>query len=184
MSDTQWPRYEVFQQDKPGKPHCNIGSVHAPDAEMALQNARDVYGRRPKNHTLWIVPVDQILSKTAEELTRSPDWADKIHSEGETAVSYAVFTKSAYRRAMTHVEYVGEVEAMTAVAAMQKAVKTYADDDPFVWWVCPASAIARTGEDDVASMFAPARDKLFRLPNQYRTVTAMRKIRQKDDESE
>jgi hypothetical protein len=41
-------RFEVFQQERPGRPHRNIGSVHAPDVEMALLNARDVFARRPE----------------------------------------------------------------------------------------------------------------------------------------
>jgi len=37
------PLWEVFTQEKQGAPHEHAGSVHAPDAELALQNARDVY---------------------------------------------------------------------------------------------------------------------------------------------
>ena len=44
--DTQWPLWEVFVQANPGIPHKHVGSVHAVDAEMAMQNARDVYTRR------------------------------------------------------------------------------------------------------------------------------------------
>ncbi|MFQ5435705.1 MAG: phenylacetic acid degradation protein, partial [Anaerolineae bacterium] len=40
MPDTQWPLWEVFKQDKPDKAHESVGTVHAPDAEMALLNAR------------------------------------------------------------------------------------------------------------------------------------------------
>ncbi len=182
MNDTQWPRYEVFQQDKPDKPHRNIGTVHAPDAEMALQNARDVYGRRPENYNLWVVPSEQIFSKTAEEMTLDPGWANETVPEEGTAVPFAVFTKSSYRRAMTHVQYVGEVAAKTAVSAMQKAIATYTEGDPFIWWICPLYAITRTQENDIESMFAPAHDKLYRLPNQYRTVAAMRKIKRESGE--
>ena len=39
-SDSQWPLWEVFTQSKTGLPHEHAGSLHAPDAEMALQNAR------------------------------------------------------------------------------------------------------------------------------------------------
>jgi len=45
QSDTQWTPWEVFIQPKTGAPHEYTGSVHATDAEMALQNARDVYAR-------------------------------------------------------------------------------------------------------------------------------------------
>ena len=36
----QWPLWEVFTQPPGGKPHEHAGSVHAPDAEVAMQNAR------------------------------------------------------------------------------------------------------------------------------------------------
>jgi len=39
MTDTQWHRFEVFVQEKAGEPHQNVGAVHAPDEEIALQNA-------------------------------------------------------------------------------------------------------------------------------------------------
>src|SRR3989337_1551974 len=54
MSDTQWPRYEVFQQEAPDRPHRHAGSVHAPDAEIALLNGRDVFVRRPACSRLWV----------------------------------------------------------------------------------------------------------------------------------
>ncbi len=62
--------YEVFKQDRPDGPFRNVGSVHAPDAELALVNARDVFARRPSCVALWVVPDDAILRRTAEELTR------------------------------------------------------------------------------------------------------------------
>ena len=52
----QWPLWEVFTQPKSGAPHEHAGSVHAPDAEMAMQNARDVYARRGEAVSLWVVP--------------------------------------------------------------------------------------------------------------------------------
>ena len=54
--DTQWDLWEVFVQNKAGDPHEHAGSVHAADAETALQNARDVYTRRGDVSSLWVVP--------------------------------------------------------------------------------------------------------------------------------
>src|ERR1044071_1961635 len=45
-TDSQWPLWEVFLQPPKGEAHEHAGSVHAVDAEHALQNARDVYARR------------------------------------------------------------------------------------------------------------------------------------------
>ncbi|WP_435523203.1 1,2-phenylacetyl-CoA epoxidase subunit PaaB [Chryseobacterium indoltheticum] len=44
--------WEVFIQTKPGLSHKHVGIVQAPTAEMALQNARDVYTRRRRNFCL------------------------------------------------------------------------------------------------------------------------------------
>ena len=40
------PLWEVFVRSRRGLSHVHAGSLHAPDAEMALRNARDVYTRR------------------------------------------------------------------------------------------------------------------------------------------
>jgi ring-1,2-phenylacetyl-CoA epoxidase subunit PaaB len=55
MMDTQWDTYEVFHQTKRGDPHIHVGSVHAPDPEMALQLARDQFARRLKCVSIWVV---------------------------------------------------------------------------------------------------------------------------------
>ncbi|HCW60073.1 MAG TPA: 1,2-phenylacetyl-CoA epoxidase subunit B, partial [Sphingobium sp.] len=41
-----WPLWEVFIRSKGGLSHKHVGSVHAPDGELALRHARDVYTRR------------------------------------------------------------------------------------------------------------------------------------------
>ena len=63
----QWPLWEVFVQPATGKPHEHAGSVHAPDAELALQNARDVYTRRSEGTNLWVVPSEAIVASLAED---------------------------------------------------------------------------------------------------------------------
>ena len=44
------PLWEVFVRPKRGLAHTHVGSLHAPDAHMALRNARDVYTRRQEGH--------------------------------------------------------------------------------------------------------------------------------------
>ena len=66
-TDTQWPLWEVFIQANPGIPHKHAGSVHAPDAEMAMQNARDVYTRRSEGTSIWVVPANQISASSPED---------------------------------------------------------------------------------------------------------------------
>jgi ring-1,2-phenylacetyl-CoA epoxidase subunit PaaB len=42
----EWPLWEVFVRSKSGLDHKHCGSLHAPDAKLAIQAARDVYTRR------------------------------------------------------------------------------------------------------------------------------------------
>ena len=68
VADSQWGLWEVFAQEEPGAPHQHAGSVHAVDAEMALQNARDVYARRKEAISLWVVPTANISASTPEDV--------------------------------------------------------------------------------------------------------------------
>ena len=47
--------YEVFRQDKDGDPMRHGGNVLAPDPELALHYARELFGRRGESDRLWIV---------------------------------------------------------------------------------------------------------------------------------
>lgn len=72
MSENQYKSnqgdlWEVFIQGNPGLPHKHVGSVHATDAEIALQNARDVYTRRNEGVNIWVVPSNSIVSSSPED---------------------------------------------------------------------------------------------------------------------
>src|SRR5437868_11294062 len=41
-----WPLYEVFIRSRSGLEHKHVGSLHAADARMAIEHARDLYTRR------------------------------------------------------------------------------------------------------------------------------------------
>ena len=47
--------WEVFRQEKDGDPMRHGGSVMAPDAELAIHYARELYGRRQESVRLWVV---------------------------------------------------------------------------------------------------------------------------------
>jgi ring-1,2-phenylacetyl-CoA epoxidase subunit PaaB len=64
-SNHQWPTWEVFTQKKQGAAHEHAGSVHAPDGEIALMNARDVYSRRQEGVNIWVVPSAAIIASSA-----------------------------------------------------------------------------------------------------------------------
>ncbi len=63
----QWDLWEVFVQEKPGEPHTHVGSLRAPDAELALQNARDVYVRRGAASSIWVVRTGSISATVPDD---------------------------------------------------------------------------------------------------------------------
>ena len=62
-----WPLWEVFIRSKQGLDHKHVGSLHAADAAMAIENARDVYTRRQEGVSIWVVESKHITASNAEE---------------------------------------------------------------------------------------------------------------------
>lgn len=69
QTKAQWPLWEVFVRAKNGLSHKHAGSVHAADARMAIEAARDVYTRRMEGVSLWVVPSSAIVASDPKETT-------------------------------------------------------------------------------------------------------------------
>jgi ring-1,2-phenylacetyl-CoA epoxidase subunit PaaB len=67
MAETPVPLWEVFIRSRNGLAHQHCGSVHATDAELALQAARDVYTRRGEGLSIWVVPSAAITASDPAE---------------------------------------------------------------------------------------------------------------------
>ncbi|MCR9218619.1 MAG: 1,2-phenylacetyl-CoA epoxidase subunit B [Alphaproteobacteria bacterium] len=77
---TEWPLWEVFVRSRQGLSHKHVGSLHAPDAEMAIQNARDVYTRRQEGQSIWVVPSAEIVASSPDDKGELFDPAnDKVY---------------------------------------------------------------------------------------------------------
>ena len=77
---TEWPLWEVFVRSKAGLDHKHCGSLHAADARMAIQLARDVYTRRQEGTSVWVVRSDQIVASDPGEKAMYFDPAqDKVY---------------------------------------------------------------------------------------------------------
>ena len=172
MTD-QGPRYEVFKQEREGAPFRNVGSVHAPDAELALLAARDVFARRPACHSLWVVPASAIAARSVQEPL--PD------APPGPVQPYAVCAKQSQRQAMTYVDYLGRIETSSAAEALRLAPAAFDAPEATVWWAFPETAVTMSDPADAPGL-AAATGKRFRLPNQYHTVFTMQKIRRGDEE--
>ena len=82
MSSTQheWPLWEVFIRSRQGLGHKHAGSLHAADAEMAIQHARDVYTRRQEGVSIWVVPAEAITASSPDDKDAMFDPAnDKVY---------------------------------------------------------------------------------------------------------
>ncbi len=66
-SGSEWPLWEVFIRSKQGLDHKHVGSLHAPDAQMAIENARDVYTRRQEGVSIWVVESKHIHASNPDE---------------------------------------------------------------------------------------------------------------------
>ena len=76
----EWPLWEVFVRSKQGLDHKHVGSLHAADATMAIENARDVYTRRQEGVSLWVVESKYIHASNPDEAESLYDPAnDKIY---------------------------------------------------------------------------------------------------------
>jgi phenylacetate-CoA oxygenase PaaH subunit len=64
--------YEVFRQDKEGDPMRHGGSVMAPDPELAVHYARELYGRRQESIRLWVVRRADIHDLSDPDLLQPP----------------------------------------------------------------------------------------------------------------
>ncbi|TVR86242.1 MAG: 1,2-phenylacetyl-CoA epoxidase subunit B [Saprospirales bacterium] len=66
--EKDWPLWEIFIRSRAGLNHKHVGSLHAADAEMAIENARDVYTRRNEGVSIWVVESKHVkASNPADE---------------------------------------------------------------------------------------------------------------------
>ena len=81
MSDPrhEWPLWEVFIRARGGLSHKHAGSLHAADAEMAIENARDVYTRRGEGVSLWVV-------RSADIHAADPDAKESLYEPADDKV--------------------------------------------------------------------------------------------------
>lgn len=67
MSKGNWPLWEVFIRSRQGLNHKHVGSLHAADEQMAIDNARDVYTRRSEGVSIWVVESSQVHASNPTE---------------------------------------------------------------------------------------------------------------------
>lgn len=81
--ESPWSLWEVFVRSSRGLSHVHAGSLHAPDAAMALRNARDLYTRRNEGVSIWVVPAEAISASDPDSkgsFFESPQGKDYRHA--------------------------------------------------------------------------------------------------------
>src|SRR5437764_66890 len=78
ISRNEWPLWEVFIRSKQGLDHKHVGSLHAADAQMAIENARDVYTRRLEGVSIWVVESKYVHASNPDE---SPSFYDPMNDK-------------------------------------------------------------------------------------------------------
>ncbi len=155
-----WPRWEAFVRQNGGLAHVYSESVHAPDGETALLNARDAYLRRVEGVSLWVAPAASVYVWESD----SPDPAPKDENPGESSL-WEVFVR--HRRGLAHV-HAGSLNATGPADAVIKAQKVYLTrDDGVGVWVIPSCDIFAADPVDAAALFEPFADKDYRYPTYY-----------------
>jgi ring-1,2-phenylacetyl-CoA epoxidase subunit PaaB len=79
VETSDWPLWEIFIRSKQGLDHKHVGSLHAADAQMAIENARDVYTRRMEGVSIWVVESKHIRAS-------NPDDAQNFYEPAEDKV--------------------------------------------------------------------------------------------------
>jgi len=79
----QWQTYEVFHQQNRGEQHMHVGIVHAPNADMALLYAKELYARRPKCVNIWVVKTSDVTGTQYEDSDMFDPATDKSYRETE-----------------------------------------------------------------------------------------------------
>ena len=62
QTNTHLITYEVFHQEKKGDHHSHVGSLHAPNPEMAFLMAKEQYARRGRCVNIWVVKTSDIFT--------------------------------------------------------------------------------------------------------------------------
>ncbi len=155
-----WPRWEAFVRQNGGLAHIHSESVHAPDAESALLNARDTYLRRVEGVSLWVAPAASVTAWESDSANNPPP-----ASAAAAPSLWEVFIR--HRRGLAHL-HAGSLRAVSPDDAIAKARNAFVTRDEGVSvWVVPSEDIYAADPVEAAALFEPFSDKDYRYPTYY-----------------
>ncbi len=77
----QFITFEVFHQAKSGARHIHVGSVHAPNSDMALLMAKEQFGRRGQTHNIWVVCTEDVVTMHANDSDIFATTPEKVYRD-------------------------------------------------------------------------------------------------------
>ncbi len=178
MTDTQWPKFEVFLQESEDATLEHAGAVHAPDSEMALLNARDVFVRRPHCTRLGVIASEQVFFRTSEQLRQDMDGAAgqdlSAIRDNPPSVTYLVFAKAGHRGSL---KFADRLTAGSEEEALNLVIGRLGINRSGFWAAIAEASIIFTEPADAESLFAPAETKSYRLQSDYPVNKLMRELK-------
>lgn len=155
-----WPRWEAFVRQNGGLAHVHSESVHAPDAETALLNARDAYLRRVEGVSLWVTPAASVSVWESDSADAPPSG-----STLREPCLWEAFVR--HRRGLAHL-HAGSISAASPAEALDRARRAYVTRDEGVSvWVVPSEDVYAADPVDADALFEPFADKDYRYPTYY-----------------
>jgi ring-1,2-phenylacetyl-CoA epoxidase subunit PaaB len=164
----QFVTFEAFQLVKANKPFEHVGTVHAPDIDIAFLFAKEQYSRRG-NECLAMAIVgssDITLSHTTEGKVNVMDSLPEPTDTNTEAEAWAVFGLK--KRGKHHI-MLGEVTATSVADAFLQAKELYYTTPLVNLWACKKSAILFTDQED-QDMWNTLNDKKYRDAIAYKSA--------------
>lgn len=157
-----WPRWEVFVRQNGGLAHIYSESVHAPDAETAMMNARDAYLRRVEGVSLWVARAEEVFVWESDAPAPAPA---PVSEDPDDSRLWEAFVR--HRRGLAHV-HAGSLYAAGPGDAVARARTVYVTREEGVSvWVIPSDEIRAPDPADAPALFEPFADKDYRHPTFY-----------------
>jgi ring-1,2-phenylacetyl-CoA epoxidase subunit PaaB len=172
----QFTTFEVFVQQKEGKPFQHEGIVHAPNEDMAFLFAKEQFSRRYTCTGLWVVATENVkVSEMTEDTTSVYDALQGSPLKAGDLEKFEIF--HLFKRGKQH-QHVGPVEAQSYEEALHKAKEVYHTDKVVynVWIIRSEDMLFSHEEDKV--IWETLSDKQFREAIAYKAMDKIKKFKE------
>ena len=173
----QFETYEAFVQIKEEKSLDHVGSVHAPNEEMAFLFAKEQYTRRGMFcNALCIVKTENIIASDFSDNKISIYDAFNAHPSGDITNEFEIF--HLFKRGKHH-RYIGTVNAKDFEDAMANSKAFYPSEKPiYNVWVINSEDIL-TSDDGDRDIWETLKEKQYREAIDYKGQDRIRAYKER-----